>query len=306
MLISVVIPVYNGGHFLVECLRSLANQYYESYEVIVNDDPRSTDDAEGVVEEMRGKGMNVRYLRRNTSMALGRKEGAAVAKGEVLVHLDVDMQISGGLLGECAELIESGYDALVIPEESYGTSFWAMCRWLERKCYTGVEPLEALRCIRNDIYRELGGHNPEMVYFEDKDFDLRVRRQGYEVGSTENLIHHNEGDLSLRVILRKRVGYARSAVIAARYYPDEIRLRGACCTVTGSSTTTENSLPPTPARPRHSIYEDLRVRRERLAFLRGRSAIPSTVRGRIWGTAVETRALIYAITLLGFSLGTRG
>ena len=226
MLISVVIPVYNGGHFLVECLRSLANQYYESYEVIVNDDPRSTDDAEGVVEEMRGKGMNVRYLRRNTSMALGRKEGAAVAKGEVLVHLDVDMQISGGLLGECAELIESGYDALVIPEESYGTSFWAMCRWLERKCYTGVEPLEALRCIRNDIYRELGGHNPEMVYFEDKDFDLRVRRRGYEVGSTENLIHHNEGDLSLRVILRKRVGYARSAVIAARYYPDEIRLRG--------------------------------------------------------------------------------
>jgi len=226
MLISVVIPVYNGGHFLADCLSSIADQDYKGYEVIVNDDPRSTDEAEEVVEKMRGKGMKVTYLRKNTSMALGRKEGAAVAKGELIVHLDVDMKLSRGLLGECVELIESGYDALVIPEESYGTSFWARCRWLERKCYEGVEPLEALRCVRSDIYEELGGHNPEMVYFEDKDFDLRVRRQGCKVGSTENLIYHNEGDLSLRVILRKRVGYARSAVIAVRYYPEEIRLRG--------------------------------------------------------------------------------
>lgn len=226
MLISVVIPVYDGGRFLAECLSSIADQDNENFEVIVNDDPRSNDDAEGVVKEMRDKGMNVRYLRKNTSIALGRKEGAAVANGELIVHLDVDMQMSRGLLGECVALIESGYDALVIPEESYGISFWARCRWLERKCYTGVEPLEALRCIKSDIYRELGGHNPEMVYFEDKDFDLRVRRQGYKVGSTVNLIYHNEGDLSLRVILRKRVGYARSAVIAVRYYPEEIRLRG--------------------------------------------------------------------------------
>jgi len=225
MLVSIVIPTYNARPLLDECLRSLENQDYREFEVILNDDPRSSDGTELLAEQMRERGMSIKYLRENSSMAQGRRRGAEAAEGELILHLDADMEVSRGLLAECVELARSGYDALVVPEVSFGSTFWARCRWLERKCYEGVEPLEALRCVRTAIYSEIGGHNPEMTYFEDKDFDLRVQDRGCSIGRTTEIIYHDEGHLSLGSILRKRVDYARSAVIAARYYPDEIRWR---------------------------------------------------------------------------------
>lgn len=226
MLVSVIIPTYNSAAFLTEALGALLDQDYSDLEVVINDDPRTSDETPALVEAMRASGLNVVYLRENVSMAQGRKKGAEAASGEVLIHLDSDMEPSISLVSECAALIGEGYDALVIPESSFGPTYWARCRWLERCCYEHVSELEALRCIRSAIYRELGGHNDEMVYFEDKDFDLRVRRHGYRLGRTGNIIYHNEGKLTLRQVLSKRVDYARSAVVAANYYPDEIRWRG--------------------------------------------------------------------------------
>jgi len=226
LLVSVIIPTYNSAVFLTEGLAALLDQDYPDLEVVINDDPRTNDDTPALVDAMRAEGLNIVYLRQNVSMAQGRKKGAEAASGEVMIHLDSDMEPSVSLVSECVSLIGEGYDGLVIPESSFGSTYWAHCRWLERCCYETVSELEALRCVRSSIYWELGGHNDEMVYFEDKDFDIRVRQQGYRLGRTRNIIYHNEGDLTLRQVLSKRVDYARSAVIAARYYPREIRWRG--------------------------------------------------------------------------------
>ena len=226
MLISVIVPTYNACALLTGCLRSLMEQDYPDFEVIVNDDLRTSDGTEQLVQEMGERGMDIHYIKKNFRRAQGRRDAATTAKGEIMLHMDTDMQVSKGLLRECAGLIESGYDALVIPEESFGTTFWARCRWLERQCYDEVEPIEALRCLKSGIYAELGGHNPEMTYYEDKDLDLRVRRLGCKVGRTRNKILHDEGDLHLLDLMRKRAEYARTAVIAADYYPLEIQWLG--------------------------------------------------------------------------------
>ena len=226
MMITVIIPTYNARELLAGCLRSCLEQEYDDYEVIINDDPRSDCDNEGLVEEMRARGMNVTYLKENLARAQGRVDAAAHAAGEIMLHLDTDMEVTPTLFAECVEMVESGYDALVIPEESFGPTFWGRCRRLERQCYEGVERMEALRCVTSKVYRELGGHHPQMVYFEDKDLDLRVRAKGCKVGRTESKILHNEGNLRLRDLMMKRAEYASNAVIAAEYYPDEIRWLG--------------------------------------------------------------------------------
>ena len=225
-MISVIIPTYNARELLAGCLRSCLEQEYVDYEVIINDDPRSTCDNEGLVEEMRARGMDVTYLRENLARAQGRRDAAVHARGEIMLHLDTDMEVTPRLFAECVEMVESGYDALVIPEESFGPTFWGRCRRLERQCYEGVERMEALRCVTSSVYRELGGHHPQMVYFEDKDLDLRVRSKGCKVGRTQSKILHNEGNLRLRDLMLKRAEYASNAVIAADYYPDEIRWLG--------------------------------------------------------------------------------
>ncbi|MFI1991583.1 glycosyltransferase family 2 protein [Actinoplanes sp. NPDC020271] len=220
--LSVIVPVFDSAALLREFLTSFLTSTYRDFEIIVNDDVRSADETPQVVADFRDRGLDVRYLKANRSMAQGRRRGAAEAAGAVLLHLDTDMIVTPGLLGECADLAGS-YDALVIPEESFGTTFWARCKWLEKKCYDGVAQIESLRCLRRDVYDSLGGHDERMVFSEDKDLDLRVRAAGYRVGRTRNFLYHNEGDLRLSRTLRKKLGYAATADIFASEHPEAFR-----------------------------------------------------------------------------------
>lgn len=220
--LSVVVPAYNSARLLQEFLSSFAGSANEDFEIIVNDDPRSADDTPQVVESFERDGLPVRYLRENTSIAQGRKRGAAEARGSVLLHLDSDMTVTPQLLDECVSLLAE-YDALVIPEESFGTTFWARCKWLEKKCYDGVEQIESLRCLRRPVYDAVGGHDTRMVFSEDKDLDLRVREAGFRVGRTRNVVYHNEGDLRLSATARKKLGYSRTADLFAERHPEAFR-----------------------------------------------------------------------------------
>jgi glycosyltransferase involved in cell wall biosynthesis len=222
-VVSVIVPAYNSAPLLRDFLDACRTSEYRDFEVIINDDVRSTDGTRALVEEFRAGGLDVTYLRENRSIAHGRKRGAAEARGSVLLHLDSDMTVTPGLIGECADLLAGGYDALVIPEESFGTTFWARCKWLEKKIYDGVEQIESLRCVRRDVYDKLGGHDERMVFSEDKDFDLRVREAGYAVGRTRHVLYHNEGDLRLRKTMRKKLGYSGTADLFAAEHPDAFR-----------------------------------------------------------------------------------
>ena len=50
-----------------------------------------------------------------------------------------------------------------------------------------------------------------MVLSEDKDLDLRVRKAGFKVGRINEPIYHNEGNLSLKNDLRKKLFYGKTA-----------------------------------------------------------------------------------------------
>jgi arabinofuranan 3-O-arabinosyltransferase len=222
-VVSVIVPAYDSAPLLRDFLGACQASQSRDFEVIINDDLRSTDGTPALVEQFRTGGLDVTYLQENRSMAQGRKRGAAEARGSILLHLDSDMKVTPGLIGECADLLAGGYDALVIPEESFGTTFWARCKWLEKKIYDGVEQIESLRCVRRDIYDKLGGHNERMVFSEDKDFDLRVRKAGYAIGRTRNFLYHNEGALRLRKTMHKKLGYSGTADLFAGEHPEAYR-----------------------------------------------------------------------------------
>jgi len=194
---------------------------YKNVETIINDDVTSTDDTENIVEDFKKQGMRVLYVQENTSMAQGRKRGSSYANGEILLHLDSDMRLEPEVVMECVSLIERGADALVIPEESFGIGFWAQCKWLEKKCYEGVAQIESLRCLKASVYSAVGGHNPKLVFSEDKDLDIRVKKAGYTVERTKSKIFHNEGNLSLQGTLSKKFSYVNTADQFAALHPQE-------------------------------------------------------------------------------------
>jgi FkbM family methyltransferase len=225
-LVSIIVPTRNSEHLMTDFFNSSLNSKFKNFEIIVNDDVRSADNLQNICNYYISKGLNVKYIRENKSMAQGRVSGSAHAIGDIILHLDSDMRISRELIGECVDKINEGFDALVIPEESYGIGFWARVKWLEKKCYDNVEWMESLRCIRISVYNEVGGHNLEMVFSEDKDLDIRVREAGYRIGRTENGIRHFEGELKLLGTLKKKMGYSKTSGLFKNSHPMHYRKQG--------------------------------------------------------------------------------
>lgn len=222
-LVSVIVPTRNSFDNLKIFFDSFYLSNYKNFEIIVNDDSRTVDNTKELVKEYCLKNLDIKYIKDNISMAQARKSAAKQARGEYILSLDSDMKVSVGLLDECIELLKDKYDALVIPEESYGTTFWAKCKWLEKRCYNGVRQIESLRFLRKKDYDSIGGHDEKMIFSEDKDFDLRIRMAGFRVGRTKNVIYHNEGNLSLIKTLKKKLSYVNTANLFAEKHPADFK-----------------------------------------------------------------------------------
>jgi glycosyltransferase involved in cell wall biosynthesis len=93
---SVVIPVYNEEEnleILMEELTAVLNETHRSYEVILVDDG-STDKSFQIMEKMAGRGRRVTVIRfkRNAGQSSAFDAGFRLAKGEIVVTLDSDLQ----------------------------------------------------------------------------------------------------------------------------------------------------------------------------------------------------------------------
>jgi glycosyltransferase involved in cell wall biosynthesis len=85
--ISVIIPVYNGAHFLEDAVSSILTQAHRPLEIIVVDDG-STDAIDAVVTSLP---VTVRFERQqNSGPSAARNLGISVATGSMLAFLDVD------------------------------------------------------------------------------------------------------------------------------------------------------------------------------------------------------------------------
>jgi glycosyltransferase involved in cell wall biosynthesis len=86
-LISCIVPVFNGEHYLGEALESILNQTYRPLEIIVADDG-STDGTAAIAARY---GTQVRYLwQSNSGPGAARNLGLTAALGEFVAFLDAD------------------------------------------------------------------------------------------------------------------------------------------------------------------------------------------------------------------------
>lgn len=94
--VSVVMPAYNAAAYIAESIRSVLNQDFPSFELIVVDDGS----VDATAEIVAGFGSDVRYLRQPNSggCSAPRNNGARYARGEFLVFLDSDDLMSLGRL----------------------------------------------------------------------------------------------------------------------------------------------------------------------------------------------------------------
>lgn len=89
-MISVIVPIYNGGGWLRPALESLRGQTYKDFEIIMVNDG-STDDSEEVCKEFSESDSRFRLISQpNAGVSAARNLGIEIADGEWIAFMDAD------------------------------------------------------------------------------------------------------------------------------------------------------------------------------------------------------------------------
>ena len=107
-MFSVIIPAYNAEKFIDRSIKSVLDQNYADFELIIVDDG-STDGTKGQIEQFSDD--RIRYVyQENGGVSAARNKGVLESKGEYVCFLDSDDEWKPGHLTLLCELIEKYSD----------------------------------------------------------------------------------------------------------------------------------------------------------------------------------------------------
>lgn len=188
--LSIIIPTRNRSHLLHNTIESITKQTYpkENYEVIIIDNG-STDDTKDVVMSFKSILPNLVYHYDSTpGLHVGRHNGYILAKSEVLVYADDDIEAFPSWLDGIFESFQDPEVMLVggkdLPKYEQKPPFWIEEQWYninkEGRSYDAlslvdlgdsvkeIPPYYVFGCnysVRKKIITETNGFHPDGVPF---------------------------------------------------------------------------------------------------------------------------------------------
>jgi len=150
--ISIIIPTYNRSQIVSRAVKSVINQTFANFEIIVVDDC-SRDETKHVIDEISNVDTRVKYVRtdKNIGGAAARNRGVSASQCKYVAFLDDDDEA-------LPEWLEKSFEKISTLPES-----WALlcCRWYQKSEFTNIIYESAVFLKDGYIYEELlRGHDP--------------------------------------------------------------------------------------------------------------------------------------------------
>ncbi len=206
-LVSVIIPVFNEEQVIERNLDSLKKQTYSKIETIVVDDS-STDNTVSLARKYTTRV----FTRPHAERSIQRNYGASVSKGEYLLFLDADMELTPYVIEECIKKITTSNNvgALIIPEEPIASNFWERVKAFERSFYNdyGDTATDAARFFPKKVFLQAGGYDEKITGPEDWDLPETIKTLGYQIDRITSRIKHYERVTSPLKLAKKKYYYA--------------------------------------------------------------------------------------------------
>jgi len=183
MKVSVVIPDYNASKTIDLCLKSILNQDFSDYEVIVVDDG-STDDTREKVKKYPVRLISIPY--EGTSVA--RNTGFRASKGDILIFVDSDCVAKKNLIVKLIEPLKNPKIGVVqawwevanqgrlVPALTYKT-YEYFTRNLEYPDFLWSYCF----AIRRELVQKVGMFDVGWTRMEDVAFAQKVIKEGYQI-----------------------------------------------------------------------------------------------------------------------------
>jgi glycosyltransferase involved in cell wall biosynthesis len=206
-LVSVIIPTYNRAHLLSRAIRSILDQTYQNFEIIVVDD-RSSDNTEEALRNIRDE--RIKYIRHeeNRGAPAARNTGIKAAQGEFIAFQDSDDEWLPSKLEKQMKEFEIGPSNLGVVFSGY---------WLNDKNRRSRRPPLYLKKTDGEIHDALLEANfvatPTAV----------VRRECFrKAGLFESLPRLQEWELWLRISKFYSFKHVNEPLVNVYHQPDSI------------------------------------------------------------------------------------
>jgi peptidoglycan/xylan/chitin deacetylase (PgdA/CDA1 family)/GT2 family glycosyltransferase len=239
---SVVIPTFERRDLVLTCVRALGSQEFEGkFEVIVVVDG-STDGSAKALRALNTPFPFAILEQSNRGAATARNQGAAVARGKILLFLDDDMEGHPRLLAEHDRSHSEGADVVyghlpLHPNSpanflSAGIKWWTEGR-LRRLSSSGAsltlhDLMSGQMSLSKELFRRMGGFDTNFTFGgtfgnEDIDFGYRLMHAGYRLVFNPDAISWQSYVVTPRQNLRQWRQAGRADVAFARKHPEQAK-----------------------------------------------------------------------------------
>lgn len=225
--ITVVLPTYNRSEFIGDAIRSVLNQTYTKFELIIVDDG-SSDGTESIVKTFSDPRIIYRY-QPNSGRSIARNNAIAIARGKYIAFIDSDDMYLPGKLEMQYRLLEDTPNADMVytsarcinRDGSYlPQNYRAIVSGVIYTSIAFFQPVTVILptvMLRKSTFSQIGGFDKNMNRFEDTDMWRRVSKVSLILALPEFtcLIRtHEENSLATQD--------PRSILEALRYYSNKI------------------------------------------------------------------------------------
>ncbi|MBI5608661.1 MAG: glycosyltransferase family 2 protein [Deltaproteobacteria bacterium] len=182
-LVTVLIPCYNQGHFLQECLASLRAQTVADWQALVVDDCSTDGATPGLCDQHASEQVQVLHLPHNHGRATARQVAVQQARGTYVMRLDADDCLAPDYLQKTLPHFDDGpkIGFVYTDYRHFGTRTGIMRfeRYDEATLYRRqVAPNGAL--VRREAWLGSRGHRDEYnIGNEDYDFWMALAEAGW-------------------------------------------------------------------------------------------------------------------------------
>ncbi|HTC68802.1 MAG TPA: glycosyltransferase [Acidothermaceae bacterium] len=179
-LVSVVIPLYNQGSYLLGAVESVHASGYPNVEIVVVDDGSTEPETIAIFNDLAGV-TKVRQV--NAGLSAARNAGIAAAAGHYIVPLDSDDLLPAGFLRPAVDAMRRN------PELGYVAGY---LRYFGLLDYTHVPAgyvphlslvvnthVRATALFKHSALAAVGGYDVLLPAFEDWDLHVRLALAGY-------------------------------------------------------------------------------------------------------------------------------
>lgn len=225
--ISFVIPVYNEGENIKDCLNSILNINYpkDMFEIVVVDDGSNDDITRKILHEYATKYSNIKVItKENGGAASAKNIGVLNATGEIIITIDSDSIIDkdaparlvsyfedpkvGGVSGSVRALPENSslnkwqsieYDIILVYR-----------RILEAFDSVYVTP-GGLSAFRREAIIKVGLFDINSLT-EDQEIAINLQKNGYKVLSTLDAFAYTKVPRDIKTLIKQRIRWIRGGI----------------------------------------------------------------------------------------------